>query len=124
MTDFLESEYLKVSFLQYFVTTVTYELLSSVIVRNRGLDFQEQVESINKIAKYITILKRVGPGLGEYEFDRELLEEQAQNKSSGLQCSALKCSCMFASLFVFIDITDGVHLLSSFISFKFALLYL
>lgn len=46
MTDFLESEYLK-----------------------------EQVESINKIAKYITILKRVGPGLGEYEFDRELLEE-------------------------------------------------
>lgn len=46
MTDFLEGEYLK-----------------------------EQVESINEIAKYITMLKRVGPGLGEHQFDREVLLE-------------------------------------------------
>jgi ferritin heavy chain len=32
----------------------------------------EQVESIKKIADYITNLRRVGPGLGEYIFDKEL----------------------------------------------------
>lgn len=35
----------------------------------------EQVESINQIGKYITMLKRVGPGLGEYMFDKETLQE-------------------------------------------------
>jgi len=34
----------------------------------------EQVESIKKIADYVTNLKRVGPGLGEYMFDKETLE--------------------------------------------------
>uniref|UniRef100_A0A1I7ZKS8 Ferritin n=1 Tax=Steinernema glaseri TaxID=37863 RepID=A0A1I7ZKS8_9BILA len=35
---------------------------------------REQVESIEEIAKFITNLKRVGPGLGEYLFDREHFE--------------------------------------------------
>jgi len=30
----------------------------------------EQVEAINEIAKHITNLKRVGPGLGEYQFNK------------------------------------------------------
>jgi len=34
----------------------------------------EQVESIKKLADYVTNLKRVGPGLGEYMFDRETLD--------------------------------------------------
>ncbi|CAM6031358.1 unnamed protein product [Sphagnum compactum] len=33
----------------------------------------EQVEAIKKLADYITNLKRVGPGLGEYLFDKETL---------------------------------------------------
>jgi len=33
----------------------------------------EQVESIKKLADYVTNLKRVGPGLGEYMFDKETL---------------------------------------------------
>jgi len=43
LTDFLESEFL-----------------------------DEQVESIKKISEYITKLKRVGTGLGEFLFDKEL----------------------------------------------------
>jgi len=39
-----------------------------------GQFLQEQVESIKKIGGYVTNLKRVGPGLGEYQFDRELQE--------------------------------------------------
>jgi len=34
----------------------------------------EQVEAIKEIGGYITNLKRVGPGLGEYMFDKEHLE--------------------------------------------------
>jgi len=34
----------------------------------------EQVESMKKISGYITNLKRAGPGLGEYMFDKETLE--------------------------------------------------
>ena len=45
MTDFLEGEYLK-----------------------------EQVESIKELADHVTNLKRVGPNLGEYMYDRESLE--------------------------------------------------
>lgn len=48
MCDFIESEYL-----------------------------EEQVESIKKIGDYITQMKRAGPGLGEWHFDRML-----QDKSS------------------------------------------
>lgn len=44
MTDFLEGEYL-----------------------------DEQVESIKEISSYVTQLKRVGSGLGEHMFDKELL---------------------------------------------------
>lgn len=35
---------------------------------------KEQVESIKQISDYITTLKRVGPGLGEYMFDKETLD--------------------------------------------------
>jgi len=45
MTDFLEHEYL-----------------------------EEQVHSIKEIGEYISTLKRVGPGLGEYQFDKTTLE--------------------------------------------------
>ncbi len=33
----------------------------------------EQVEAIKELAGYVTNLKRVGPGLGEYQFDHETL---------------------------------------------------
>jgi len=35
----------------------------------------EQVEAIKELSGYIANLKRVGPGLGEYQFDRETLGE-------------------------------------------------
>jgi len=35
----------------------------------------EQVESIKQLSGFVTNLKRVGPGLGEYIFDRETLQE-------------------------------------------------
>jgi len=35
---------------------------------------QEQVHSIKEISDYVTNLKRVGPGLGEYQFDHETLD--------------------------------------------------
>jgi len=47
MTDFLESNYL-----------------------------EEQVESMKEISSYVTQLARVGPGLGEYIFDKELAEKE------------------------------------------------
>jgi len=34
---------------------------------------EEQVESIKQLSDYVTNLKRVGPGLGEYMFDKETL---------------------------------------------------
>ncbi|KAJ8298691.1 hypothetical protein KUTeg_022751 [Tegillarca granosa] len=34
---------------------------------------EEQVESIKQLSDYVTMLKRVGPGLGEYQFDKETL---------------------------------------------------
>jgi len=37
-----------------------------------GNFLQEQVEAIKKIGGYVTNLKRVGAGLGEYQFDQEL----------------------------------------------------
>jgi ferritin heavy chain len=36
---------------------------------------KEQVESIKQISDYITNLKRVGSGLGEYMFDKETMKE-------------------------------------------------
>jgi len=35
----------------------------------------EQVEAIKELSDYITNLKRVGPGLGEYMFDKETLSD-------------------------------------------------
>jgi len=35
----------------------------------------EQVEAIKELSGYVTNLKRVGPGLGEYQFDHETLGE-------------------------------------------------
>jgi len=40
-----------------------------------GEFLDEQVKSIKEISEYITNLKRVGPGLGEYMFDKETLDE-------------------------------------------------
>merc|ERR1712165_625612 len=37
----------------------------------------EQVEAIKQIGDYITKLKRVGPGLGEFMFDKELKGESS-----------------------------------------------
>ena len=34
----------------------------------------EQVESIKQIAEYAAMLKRVGPGLGEFQFDKLTLD--------------------------------------------------
>jgi len=36
---------------------------------------EEQVKSIKEISDFITNLKRVGPGLGEYMFDKETLDD-------------------------------------------------
>lgn len=36
---------------------------------------EEQVESIKELSSYVTSLKRVGPGLGEYMFDKETLDD-------------------------------------------------
>ena len=35
----------------------------------------EQVESIRQLGVFVTNLKRVGPGMGEYVFDKETLDE-------------------------------------------------
>jgi len=35
----------------------------------------EQVKCIKEISEYITNLKRVGTGLGEYMFDKETLDD-------------------------------------------------
>jgi len=35
----------------------------------------EQVKSIKELSEYITNLKRVGTGLGEYMFDKETLDD-------------------------------------------------
>jgi len=37
--------------------------------------FDEQVKSIKQMAEYVTNLKRVGPGLGEYMFDKQTLDD-------------------------------------------------
>jgi ferritin heavy chain len=37
----------------------------------------EQVESIKQLSDYVTQLKHVGPGLGEYLFDKETLGSEA-----------------------------------------------
>jgi ferritin heavy chain len=37
----------------------------------------EQVEAIKKIGDFVTNLKRVGPGLGEYMFDRDTLQKSS-----------------------------------------------
>ncbi|VDM71943.1 unnamed protein product [Strongylus vulgaris] len=36
---------------------------------------EEQVESIAQIAKMVTNLKRLGPGMGEYVFDKEHFDD-------------------------------------------------
>ena len=40
-----------------------------------GNYLHEQVEAIKEIGGYITNLKRVGPGHGEYHFDRDTLSD-------------------------------------------------
>jgi len=41
-----------------------------------GNYLEEQVESIKELAGYVSQLTRVGPGLGEYIFDKELAEKE------------------------------------------------
>lgn len=36
---------------------------------------EEQVESIKQFSDYVTSLKRVGPGLGEFQFDKLTLKD-------------------------------------------------
>lgn len=36
----------------------------------------EQVESIKEISQFVANLKRVGPGLGEYQFDKLTLDSE------------------------------------------------
>jgi len=36
----------------------------------------EQVESIKQLADHVTNLKRVGPGLGEFMYDKKMMEEK------------------------------------------------
>jgi len=40
-----------------------------------GTYLGEQVEAIKQLSDYVTNLKRVGPGLGEYMFDKETLQD-------------------------------------------------
>jgi ferritin heavy chain len=65
--------------------TVNQSLLDLHAIANKHADPQfcdvlethyltEQVESIKQIADYITNLRRVGQGLGEYMFDKESLD--------------------------------------------------
>ena len=37
---------------------------------------EEQVESIKEFSDFVTNLKRVGPGLGEYQFDKLTLKDE------------------------------------------------
>ena len=46
---------------------------------------EEQVESLKEIADLITLLKRAGPGLGEYMFDKMTMEKRAQDKVDALE---------------------------------------
>ena len=39
-----------------------------------GEYLKEQVDAIKEISDHVTNLKRVGPGLGEYMYDKESLE--------------------------------------------------
>jgi ferritin heavy chain len=41
-----------------------------------GEYLDEQVESIRKIGDYVTQMKRTGPGLGEYLFDKYLKDDE------------------------------------------------
>lgn len=41
-----------------------------------GNFLEEQVESIKEFSEYVTNLKRVGPGLGEYQFDKLTLQDE------------------------------------------------
>jgi ferritin heavy chain len=41
-----------------------------------GNFLDEQVESIKQLGGFVTQLKRLGPGLGEHMFDKELGEEK------------------------------------------------
>ena len=50
----------------YFLSSLPHtDKLMSITV-----SYVQQVEAINEIAKHITNLKRVGPGLGEYQFNK------------------------------------------------------
>ena len=54
------------------MTKIVFMQMSDFI---EGNYLHEQVEAIKELGGYITNLKRVGPGHGEYHFDRETLGE-------------------------------------------------
>jgi hypothetical protein len=42
--------------------------------------FEEQTEDIKSLANYVGTLRKVGPGLGEFEFDFEILRNRQQGQ--------------------------------------------
>ena len=57
----------------YLSTDVFSMLFTQMSDFIEGNFLHEQVEAIKEIGGYITNLKRVGPGHGEYHFDHETL---------------------------------------------------
>ena len=49
---------------------ILYTLQMADFIESEFLE--EQVEAIKQISDYITQLKRVGSGLGEFQFDKDL----------------------------------------------------
>lgn len=59
-------------------SVVYYELLSLQLSDFiEGHYLQEQVEAIKQLSDYVTNLKRVGTGLGEYIFDKNTLGDSS-----------------------------------------------
>ena len=63
-----------------FDNSYIYKIMSNILINMmQTADFiecnylHEKVEDIKELGDYITSLKRVGPGHGEYHFDRETL---------------------------------------------------
>ena len=59
--------------LEHTVTDQVFSLSPQMADFIEGNYLHEQVEAIKEISDHITNLKRVGPGHGEYHFDKETL---------------------------------------------------
>jgi ferritin heavy chain len=60
------------SLLELYATGEKHE--DSHLTHFLDLMLEEQVDTTKKIGDYITQCKKVGPGLGEFEFDRYFLD--------------------------------------------------